>query len=1125
MRFLLAVCVILSGMAAAEAAPEKRVALVIGNNAYNPLHALENPGLDAAQMARVLSERGFDTVSCDAKRPGCFDLTRDGLTAAIGQFAEKSKGADLAFVFYAGHGLGAPEGNVLVPVDARVDCERQQVERGVLVDEVLEALSGAKQKIIVLDACRNNPIGEICPPATKSKLSFRDFKIPDAGNFLLVSSTKPGQVADDGLPGAHSPFARALFAAFTETPNVHFHQVFDRVSKAVIEESAKGLFTQIPEMLIRGGAPEACLAGEACAADPRAAALATELDALKRDRARDQELGETAKEYLAQLEKQRGKPFSEDERRRELASLKDAARSLAARNDNRGERALERLKSGDTSEARRLFQEDLDAEEAEERAEEQRRAERRKKAAASARKIAALSRWTNVAEALTYYKRALTLDPDDANTWDDYAHAALDAGRTDDAKAAFEQAAAKASGENADRIRFWAINGRGDVLKAQGNLPDAFGAYRDALAIAERLAKTDPVDAGWQRTLGAAKNDIGGVLEAQGNLPDALEAYRDTLAIVERLAKAAPGDAQAQRDLCVSYDKVAGVQSLRGNLPDALQAYRDGLAIADRLAKADPSNAGAQLDLSMSYNSVGSVLAAQGKPRDALNAYRDALAIRERLASADPGNAEWQRDLAVSHGTIAINLEAQGDVEGALGGYRKAMEILERLTMADPGNAVWQRDLSVAYRGVGGVLKAQGKLTEAAQSYQAGLAISERLAKADPSNSIWLRDVSVSYEGLGRVQQAQGDMLSALKSYQAGLAISERLAKADPSNARWQRDLSVSYTEVGDVQEAQRNLADALTSYRNGLAIADRLAKSDPSNAEWQRDLSVSYTDIGGVLEAQGNLADALKAYRDSLAIHESLAGTDPSNAGWQRELASSHERVGRLLVKNGNKEEASAAYQRALGIYKDAIVRLNDPQARLNSVVPLWRLGGLKGAAGQPELQRGLAILTELRDAGKLDAKRIKWIPQIERERIEAIFSAGEFARAADEQAKLVAEIEKREREKAGEPGAETATALLSVSWYRIFAGDFEGSIAASERGVAIRPDWLPLATNKAHALMFLGRAEEARSVYQRYKGQRVEKDGNLWEQVIREDFQEFAKHGLKHAQIAEIEALLAAK
>ena len=585
MRFVFLICTLLLGMAAAQAAPEKRVALVVGNNAYKPLKPLDNPRLDAERMARLLAERGFDTVSCDGKRPGCFDLTRDGLTAAIAKLAAKAKGADLAFVFYAGHGVGAPEGNMLVPVDADADCARQQVARGVLVDEVLEALAGAKQKIVVLDACRNNPLSEICPPATKAKLSFRDFKIPDAGNFLLVSSTKPGQTADDGLPGAHSPFARALFASLAATPNVHFHQVFDRVSKAVIEETSKGAFTQIPEMLIRGGAPETCLAGEGCAADPHAAALTAELDSLKRDRARDQELGETAKEYLAQLEKQRGKPFSEDERRRELASLKEATRSLAARNDNRGERALAKLSAGETSEAERLFQEDLDAGAAEERAQAQRLLEQRKKRAASARNIAALARWKDVAKAAAYYKQAVDLDPDNAQTWDDYARAAQEAGRTDDAKAAFEQAAAKASGEEAENIRYWATNGRGDVLVDQGNLTGALESYRGSLGIRDRLAKADPNNAGWQRDLSVSYEKVGDVLVAQGNLTGALESYRGSLGIADRLAKADPNNAGWQADLAASHGKLGQLYVRMGDKAEARRMFERGRAIVAPFAE------------------------------------------------------------------------------------------------------------------------------------------------------------------------------------------------------------------------------------------------------------------------------------------------------------------------------------------------------------------------------------------------------------------------------------------------------------------------------------------------------------------------------------------------------------
>jgi len=75
------------------------------------------------------------------------------------------------------------------------------------------------------------------------------------------------------------------------------------------------------------------------------------------------------------------------------------------------------------------------------------------------------------------------------------------------------------------------------VLRAQGNLADALKAYRDSLAVRERLANTDPGNADWQRDLASSYNSIGSVLQAQGNLADALKAYRDGLTIRERWQK------------------------------------------------------------------------------------------------------------------------------------------------------------------------------------------------------------------------------------------------------------------------------------------------------------------------------------------------------------------------------------------------------------------------------------------------------------------------------------------------------------------------------------------------------------------------------------------------------------
>jgi tetratricopeptide (TPR) repeat protein len=143
----------------------------------------------------------------------------------------------------------------------------------------------------------------------------------------------------------------------------------------------------------------------------------------------------------------------------------------------------------------------------------------------------------------------------------------------------------------------------------------------------------------------------------------------------------------------------------------------------------------------------------------------------------------------------------------------------------------------------------------------------------------------------------------------------------------------------------------------------------------------------------------------------------------------------------------------------------------------------------------------------------------------IEAAFQRGDYTKAAATQAKLTALVENARPGQGGKPGKETADAFLELAWYRLFARDFKGALAASEHGIAIQPNMFELATNKAHALMFLGRAQAARALYLRYKGRALKDNGKLWEQTVLDDFKEFEEHGLKHRQMAEIKALLAAK
>jgi uncharacterized caspase-like protein len=120
-------------------AEARRVALVIGQNAYVELTSLDNPIRDARSTAELLAKHGFEIIGCDGKSVGCFDGNRDQRLGALGELKERASGADLALVFYAGHATATEQGNIVAPIDADVDCTTGEVTKGVLLEQTASA--------------------------------------------------------------------------------------------------------------------------------------------------------------------------------------------------------------------------------------------------------------------------------------------------------------------------------------------------------------------------------------------------------------------------------------------------------------------------------------------------------------------------------------------------------------------------------------------------------------------------------------------------------------------------------------------------------------------------------------------------------------------------------------------------------------------------------------------------------------------------------------------------------------------------------------------------------------------------------------------------------------------------
>jgi hypothetical protein len=229
-RWLCALAALVTGccMSLTAALAENRIALVIGNSAYRTVSALPNPANDAKAMAALLRSAGFEVVSAP-------DLTQAEMRQVIGDFAAEAgrKGPDsVVLVFYAGHGVQIDGENFLVPVDVNLTKESDVPLQAMRLADLMNALSAvpSKTRIVMLDACRNNPFSEI------NKVTGRGLAIVDAPAGSIVSySTSPGAEAEDGT-GADSPYTTAVLAVAKE-PGLPIEQAFKRIRLSVHEST------------------------------------------------------------------------------------------------------------------------------------------------------------------------------------------------------------------------------------------------------------------------------------------------------------------------------------------------------------------------------------------------------------------------------------------------------------------------------------------------------------------------------------------------------------------------------------------------------------------------------------------------------------------------------------------------------------------------------------------------------------------------------------------------------------------------------------------------------------------------------------------------------------------------
>ena len=477
-----------------------------------------------------------------------------------------------------------------------------------------------------------------------------------------------------------------------------------------------------------------------------------------------------------------------------------------ARGDPSFERAVEEAKKGNTRVAEGIWRQIYENQEKEQNKARQEQAD-------AARNLAASVVINNVAEGLSWYQKATALDPDNMAGWLGLGNAALVGGTLQEADRAFHRYTELARGAGNERETAVGLIGLGDVLVAQGKLDEALKAYRDGLAIRERLAAADRSNTEWQRDLSVSYERVGNVLVAQGKLDEALKAYRDGLAIAERLAAADRSNTQWQRDLSVSYDRVGNVLVAQGKLDEALKAYRDSLAIRERLAAADRSNT------RVAARSVGLVQQRRRRAGGAGQARRGAQGLPRRPRHRRAPRRRRSQQYAVAARSVGLVQQGRRRAGGAGQARRGAQGLPRRPRHRRAPRRRRSQQHAVAARSVGLVRQGRRRAGGAGQARRGAQGLPRRPRHRRAPRRRRSQQYAVAARSVGLVRQGRRRAGGAGQARRGAQGLPRRPRHRRAPRRRRSQQYAVAARSVGLVREGRQRAGGAGQARRGAQGL------------------------------------------------------------------------------------------------------------------------------------------------------------------------------------------------------------------------------------------------------------------------------------------------------------------
>ncbi|TPM38620.1 caspase family protein [Mesorhizobium sp. B2-3-4] len=962
-RFL--IVLILTFSAVFPALAEQRFALVMAVDGYKNVRPLGNAVNDAQTIKKSLEKLGFQ-VTLETDR----DLRR--MRRALEDFRQDAAGADVALVYFAGHGVEIAGENRLLPTDADATSADTLKQTSLPLEEVRETVASvSKVGLILLDACRNDPFagGGGAGRGVKA-LTVKDAKevrpglgrLGKAENLLYTFSAAPGATAADGS-GENSPFTAGL-AKYLDTDGLEIRSVLTLVQQEVYDLSRGA---QLP--YVENGLPQMFFASKTASQLPERERLLLAMADVTPDLrdeverlARDKDMP-LAPLYGALIDSG-AKSLSADDRRKKLAEAADAFVAVRAQ--------MKTLASADPAvatlrgEAQRQL--DLGAFET---------------ARGKLTEAATIDATSRDALKANFVDRTLS----EATTHVISGGAARSNLKYELAIESYEKASALYDDLARDTLpeaqrkqQLESLAVLGDLYLTVGNLSGGRGAYERQQTLATALAAAEPSNTAWQDNIAASTLKLGDVLRDQGDSTAALASYERGLALRKELAT---GDAPAGA-LGLEADaflKVGALHKLQGNDEMAMAAYVSARDIAARLVGNTPSDDELQSTLALSDRRIGEIQQDRKQLPQALASLQESLDISKKLADAMPDNALRQFDLATAYDALGYVQYDKNQADGggtpagesAVASFESSVAITRRLIAADPRNTSWQRGLAGTLERMGqAIYFGDGVITHedadrSLAAYKEANGIRERLVQSDAANKLWVADLVTSYEKMATWYEFVPDDVTALeftkKAHQAAL----NLAALDPQNMGWQHNATLYHAKIAGSYAQMKDYANALKYDEAGLAYAAKVVAAQPDRQPYQSDLIIFHSrvaidkrqmnDYKGYwaqndlrLEAAKKFAgqfpqdvnslrdlyeayvevadsytqnfpqDAMKLYKAAETAAATAASIEPKAPEFDFAVYNARVKTGYVLEDQGDKAGAAAAYEAALKSIRKAI-------------------------------------------------------------------------------------------------------------------------------------------------------------------------------------------------------------